>query len=206
MKTRERIVEVAIRLFNAEGINAVGVREIARTLGISPGNLSYHFPRKEDLLVEMLTRVTAGNDRHFQKFREGRPSCESFLQVMEQVFRNQYRYRGIFLAQEEMRRIFREFYDYRAVEKRRKDFLREFFSDLVVAGELKAEAGELAFLGAFTGFLGRFWILEAFFTQDDRSEDEAVRHYLGMLAWQLHLLATEAGKKGLEKYLLYLQA
>ena len=90
MKTRERIVEVAIRLFNAEGINAVGVREIARTLGISPGNLSYHFPRKEDLLVEMLTRVTAGNDRHFQKFREGRPSCESFLQVMEQVFRNQY--------------------------------------------------------------------------------------------------------------------
>jgi AcrR family transcriptional regulator len=41
-------------VFNEPGVAAVGVREIARDLGLSPGNVSYHYPTKEALLLASL--------------------------------------------------------------------------------------------------------------------------------------------------------
>jgi AcrR family transcriptional regulator len=55
--TRERIVETAIHLFNAEGIQAVPMHRIAAEVGISPGNLAYHYRGKRDLLLAILPRV-----------------------------------------------------------------------------------------------------------------------------------------------------
>jgi AcrR family transcriptional regulator len=52
--TRERILESAIALFNQYGVQNVAVDRIASELGISPGNLTYHFNRKDDLIRETL--------------------------------------------------------------------------------------------------------------------------------------------------------
>lgn len=54
-KTRERIVETALRLFNDDGLAAVPIHRIATELGISPGNLHYHF-RSKRVIVEWLFR------------------------------------------------------------------------------------------------------------------------------------------------------
>lgn len=48
--TRDRILSAAMRLFNEHGVQNVAVDHIAQALGISNGNLNYHFPRKRDLL------------------------------------------------------------------------------------------------------------------------------------------------------------
>jgi AcrR family transcriptional regulator len=49
-KLRERIFENARSLFNEQGYNNVSMRNIADSLGISVGNLTYHFRRKEALV------------------------------------------------------------------------------------------------------------------------------------------------------------
>ncbi|BCG27437.1 TetR/AcrR family transcriptional regulator [Pseudomonas sp. No.21] len=56
MKTRDRILECALMLFNREGEPNVTTLEIATELGISPGNLYYHFHGKEPLVMALLER------------------------------------------------------------------------------------------------------------------------------------------------------
>lgn len=52
--TPGRIVEHARRAFNERGVASVGIREIARDLDLSPGNVSYHFPTKEALVTALV--------------------------------------------------------------------------------------------------------------------------------------------------------
>lgn len=60
MKTRERILDVAIQLFNESGTNAVSTNHIAEAAGISPGNLYYHFRNKEAIISAIYDRMSAG--------------------------------------------------------------------------------------------------------------------------------------------------
>lgn len=56
MKTRDRILECALMLFNQQGEPNVSTLEIANELEISPGNLYYHFHGKEPLVMELFER------------------------------------------------------------------------------------------------------------------------------------------------------
>jgi AcrR family transcriptional regulator len=54
---REEILDVAARLFAAHGYAATGTREIAEQAGLRQPSLFHYFPRKEDILVELLDRT-----------------------------------------------------------------------------------------------------------------------------------------------------
>jgi len=53
-ETRERILEVARRLFHEQGYHATGVSTILREADVRSGSLYYFFESKEALLVEVL--------------------------------------------------------------------------------------------------------------------------------------------------------
>lgn len=56
MKTRERILDVSLSLFNDEGeANQTSV-DIANALDMSPGNLYYHFKGKEPIISALFDR------------------------------------------------------------------------------------------------------------------------------------------------------
>jgi AcrR family transcriptional regulator len=60
--TARRILDHARRAFNDRGVAAVGIREIARQLDLSPGNVSYHFPTKEALVAALIEEGHAENN------------------------------------------------------------------------------------------------------------------------------------------------
>lgn len=50
MSNRDRILELSLRLMNEEGAAAASTTRIAAELGISPGNLYYHFKNREEIV------------------------------------------------------------------------------------------------------------------------------------------------------------
>jgi len=50
MDTKDKIIVSAIDLFNIHGTKAISTNHIAKEMGISPGNLYYHFANKNDII------------------------------------------------------------------------------------------------------------------------------------------------------------
>lgn len=55
--TREAIIAAAKRLFSEKGLLTTTTAEVARAAGVSHGALFVHFPRREDLQEEVISRV-----------------------------------------------------------------------------------------------------------------------------------------------------
>ncbi len=58
---RQRILDATIKLMNEQG-GAIGTSQIADYLGISPGNLYYHFRNREEILRELFDELTRDLD------------------------------------------------------------------------------------------------------------------------------------------------
>lgn len=55
-KTRDRIIEASLALFNAQGERSVTTNHLAAHLGMSPGNLYYHFRNKQAIIAELFAQ------------------------------------------------------------------------------------------------------------------------------------------------------
>jgi AcrR family transcriptional regulator len=53
-RTRDRMIDAALRLFHTEGFGAVGVHRLADEAGVSKRTLYSYFPTKDDILLGVL--------------------------------------------------------------------------------------------------------------------------------------------------------
>jgi len=57
MKTKERILQAALRQFNQSGTDKTTVRSIAEEVGISHGNLCSHFKNTDELIEALYLQL-----------------------------------------------------------------------------------------------------------------------------------------------------
>ena len=202
--TRDAILDHALTAINAHGVERLGMRDIARELGLSPGNLTYHFPTKEDLLIALAARLSDRNEQ--TEALGGMPDgLDGLLERFRTAFRNQVDFRGLVLALVHLHDKYpaiRAAYDVH--QRRRTEAFVAMFDHLRSRGSLDGatEDGELQRLAGYCTLIGRFWISEAHIDGLDPAAPATHAHYLDLLATALAPHATDRGTEELARYVL----
>jgi AcrR family transcriptional regulator len=95
-QTKERILDTSLAMFNAQGEPNVTTNHIADELGISPGNLYYHYRNKDDIVEQLFARYEARMDQALLA-PEGRlPNLEDVWLQLHLVFECMWTYRFLY--------------------------------------------------------------------------------------------------------------
>lgn len=98
MKTKEKILETARILFNTHGISAISSKSIAEEMGISYGNLCYHFPKKDDIILQLYLNMQKNVEQQFKNIKEEVINLEFMLSRLKILFEEIYKYKFIYLG------------------------------------------------------------------------------------------------------------
>ncbi len=84
-KTRETILDEALRLFASKGIRETTVRDIARAVGITEGAIYRHFNSKDQIVLELFKQYSSElSERIERAVNSQQNSEEQFRSVVEQ--------------------------------------------------------------------------------------------------------------------------
>jgi AcrR family transcriptional regulator len=95
-KTRDRILDVSLVMFNERGEPNVTTNHIADELEISPGNLYYHFRNKDDIVEHLFARYEAGMDNALLTPDERLPTLEDIWLQLHLIFETMWQFRFIY--------------------------------------------------------------------------------------------------------------
>lgn len=86
--TKQEILQKAKEMFNEQGFNIVSTRDIAGALGISKGNLSYYFKKKEEIVEAILEQ---SSDTSLQEAPKSLAQMDAFfLDIQKAIQENAF--------------------------------------------------------------------------------------------------------------------
>ncbi|SFS40024.1 transcriptional regulator, TetR family [Zhouia amylolytica] len=106
LKTKQRIINQAIALFNKDGVRNVTIRNIASEMAIAHGNLTYHYKNKEDLLLAIYGQMRIEMSQSYILSKDSATSFEHFHRLLLHLEHFQLKYRFFNLDVLEISRTF----------------------------------------------------------------------------------------------------
>jgi AcrR family transcriptional regulator len=202
MRTKDKIVATALHLFNTQGTDLITVRHIAQEMGISHGNLCYHFPRKEDIIFQLYLNLVGELDGEIARSDGNELNMRLVMDLVQSTFAVQYRYRFIltdFVAI--MRSIPAMKAHFHSLFIRRKSQFSALIAGLVQTGYFLPEqyAGQHdQFIRQFY-ILGDFWIAESEILYEGAEADK-LNHYTRLANGLIFLHLTDKGRKEMQAH------
>lgn len=96
MKTKDRIIEASIELFNSQGERNVTTNHIASHLNISPGNLYYHFRNKEEIIRHIFTKYADHMQTSFEPVKPSQDAMKILTNYLDAVFSALYHFNFLY--------------------------------------------------------------------------------------------------------------
>ncbi len=199
MTTKEKILEEALKLFNENGTDKVTVRHIAKEMGISHGNLCYHFPNTDDIIYKLYENLVAELSAEISKLPVKEIDLWLIYKTTRITFSLLYKYKFLMLDFVGiMRRIERIKIHYRELVKFSKQEFAMAMQFLVAAGYLKPPVTEEHYpsIIEINFILGDFWVSRAEIMFEG-AEKEKLNYYLSLMFAPVISSMTE---KGLAQY------
>lgn len=92
MNTKEKIIHTSISLFNENGERAITTNHIASSLGMSPGNLYYHFKNKEDIIRHIFALYRDHLSTHFRPIDKDDDAFSHLTAYLDSLFELMWRF------------------------------------------------------------------------------------------------------------------
>ena len=80
-KTKQKILDASRKLFNEKGVSPITLRDIAEKVGISIGNLAYHYKNKDYIILELFENM----EEEKTAILSGVQQIPSFVNIDRQV-------------------------------------------------------------------------------------------------------------------------
>ncbi len=93
IKTKDKILLNAIRMYNESGVQSITSRHIAGEMGISHGNLDYHYKTREEIVLAIYKRMRKEMSEAYGGRKAGISSLEHFHLLLLHLEEFQYKYR-----------------------------------------------------------------------------------------------------------------
>lgn len=97
MTTRERILEKSLELFNDHGVPNITLRRIAAELGMSQGNLNYHFKKREDIIEALYYQLLVDFEREKARLDTEEINLNFILDSTRAGMESLFRYRFLMI-------------------------------------------------------------------------------------------------------------
>ena len=159
MKTRDRILQTSLQLFNEHGEPRITTNHIADELDISPGNLYYHFRNKDDIIWLLFQQFERQMDAALQVPERRVPNMEDMWLYLHLVFENIWEYRffyrdldNILSRNKKLRTHFRR------IIERKVNTAVAICTGLAEAGIMNATPDDIAALARNIAVIATYWL------------------------------------------------
>ena len=158
-RTRRRILDESLRLFNEHGEEAVTAADIAAALGISPGNLYYHYRNKDEIVTQLFARLEERLDIEPRVDADAAQAIEDlwlYLHLMlEAIWDFRFFYRNLHGVARRDRRLAQRF---NRIAGRKLASIEGLCNGLAAQGALRADGEEIHALARNVLLVATYWL------------------------------------------------
>jgi AcrR family transcriptional regulator len=197
MKTSEKILETALFLFNRDGFSNTTLRGIAQEMGISQGNLNYHYKTKEELVEKLYMDLASKMDERVSFFamQAGYLGLlyESSVQMMQTLYSYRFFMRDFYVM---MRQFPNIRLHYTNLQKKRAEEFATIFTFMIKEDILREPEfdSEYHHLYKRMQLIGDNWINDVELIEQKQVDDLLIRAYAKILFEIIYPYLTSKGK------------
>ncbi len=186
-RTKDRILDVSLKLFNEVGEPSVTTTTIAEAMEISPGNLYYHFRNKDDIINSIFVRFEQEMERRLKLPDDHKATLDEswgYLQRMSEfmwTYRFLYRDINDLLARNRMLET-----NFKRIVERKKRFAHEMCQQFLNDGEMEATPQQIDMITTNMVVLATYWLSFQFVQHPRQYNDpDRIRGYLHSASYHI---------------------
>ena len=195
--TKDRILDTSLELFNSLGLSKVTLRTIANKMGISQGNLNYHFKKREEIIETLYFQLVQNIDNSMLGIEKSKNPFQLLVSISQVMMTNFNDYRFFLLDFVQITREHKKIrIHYAELTKQREQQFSILFNLLIENDLMRKELLPNEYKNLYKRFqiLSNFWISDAE-TLNSKITRKTISIYLEILTQAIFPYLTSKGQK-----------
>jgi len=171
-RTRERILETSLALFNEFGEPNVTTQLISDEMGISPGNLYYHFHNKDEIIESLFADFEREMEETLAAPARRPPNVEDIWLFLHLIFEGIWKFRFLYRDINELlsrNRVLET--HFKRIVAHKIQTATAICQGLVATGDMKATPAEIQALAVNMTIVATYWLSFEFVRDPRRKID-----------------------------------